>query len=151
MIRKLEMAIRRLMFRIARLTHAFFCSVLLVQIAGHYFWKPEHRHSEEGVMCDMEMKAHRDGEDPLPCVSTSDLAYLVSLFYCYEPVIDWYNRKAEKTLEVFPPGHQWKDGEPQPEDKEGTIGKQYWTEPAVGKEPPKRHYYEKKPDPVVSV
>ena len=104
-------------------------------------------------MCDMEMKEHRTGAARLPMVSPSDLCYLVALFYCYEKPIDWYARRASGELEVFPVGHQWKAGEPEPssqEAKTAAIGEAYWTENLEGGKSI-RHYYEKIPDPVVSV
>ena len=99
------------------------------------------------------MKEHRPGADRLPMVSTSDLCYVVALFYCFEKVIDWYSRKADGLLLNYPDGHTWKDGEPQPETQEAkaaAIGKAYWTETLDGGNTI-RHYYDPCPDPVVSV
>ena len=103
-------------------------------------------------MCDAEMVPHREGATPLPMVSTSDLCYLVALYYCYEGVIDWCARRADKQLEVFPEGHTWKVGEPQPgseEAKQAAIGTAYWTQ-ELGRGNTIRHYYEPCPQPVVS-
>ena len=104
-------------------------------------------------MCDMEMKEHGKDAPRLPMVSTSDLCCLVALFHCYEKPIDWYARRASGELEVFPIDCQWKAGEPQPESQEAktaAIGEAYWTENLDGGKSI-RHYYEKIPDPVVSV
>ena len=105
-------------------------------------------------MCDQFVEPHREGADPLPMVSTSDLCYLAALFHIYGDVIDWHKCRAAGELETFPVGHQWKDGEPAPEgaeDEQKAIGEQHLTEPAEGSAPAKRHYFEKKPEPKVSV
>ena len=105
-------------------------------------------------MCDCEMAPHRkDSEDRLPMVSPSDLCYTVSLFYCFEKAIDWYRRRAAGSLEVYPDGHTWKAGEPQPGDataKAEAIGKAYWTE-TLDDGDTIRHYFEPCPEAEVSL
>ena len=104
-------------------------------------------------MCDCEMAPHMPDAERLPMVSPSDLCYTVSLFYCFEKAIDWHRRKAEGTLKVYPDGHTWKAGEPQPEDenaKNEAIGKAYWTE-TLDDGDTIRHYFEPCPEAEVSL
>ena len=137
----------------SKLTLSFLRFGLVFKIARNDFWQIEHRRGVDSVMCDMDMAPHRPGADPLPMVSTSDLCYIVALFYCFEKQIEWYTKNADGLLEKYPVGHTWQAGEKQPateEAKAAAIGKAYWTETLDGGNTI-RHYYDPCPDPVVSV
>lgn len=90
-------------------------------------------------------------DDSTRCVSISDKCYLISLWYCYEDVIEWHRKRVMNLLDKYPPGHQW-TGDLQPEDQEAkddAINKMSWTQP-MKEQKDKKHYFDPKPDPKVS-
>ena len=90
-------------------------------------------------------------DDSTRCVSISDKCYLISLWYCYEDVIEWHKNRVLNQLARCPVGHQW-TGDLQPKDQEAkddAIGKMSWTEEMKDKKD-KKHCFDPKPDPKVS-
>ena len=58
-------------------------------------------------MCDTMQVSKNDDEAPIRCVSISDKCYLISLWYCYEDVIEWHRKRVMGELNKYPTDHDW--------------------------------------------
>ena len=104
-------------------------------------------------MCDTMQVSKNDDEAPIRCVSISDKCYLISLWHCYEDVIEWHRKRVMGELNKYPTDHDWTGDDLQPKDqqaKDDAIGKMSWTEESKDNKKNKKHYFEPKPDPKVS-
>ena len=112
--------------------------LFLPQIATSRFWGGNIRLKKDNAMCDAEESC---GERDFLCVTESDLAYLASFHYTYENQIEWHGKRVNGQLQNYPADHE----------KEEARGKAYWSQEKAGQNKATRHYFEKKPEPKVSL
>ena len=89
-------------------------------------------------MCDAEESC---GERDFLCVTESDLAYLASFCHSYENQIEWHRKRVHGELQNYPADDK----------KEEARGKAHWSQEKAGQNKATRHYFEKKPEPKVSL